>query len=109
MHELAIAQDVVDTVLDRIPDAPIAEVRLTVGKLSGISADALRFCFELVTADTVLDGAQLLIEEPAGAARCDTCGCEFGLDHLILLCACGSANVHILSGDQLLINSVKVA
>jgi hydrogenase nickel incorporation protein HypA/HybF len=109
MHELAIAQDVVDTVLDRMPDAPIAEVRLTVGKLSGIAADALRFCFELVTSDTVLDGATLVIDEPAGAARCQTCGSEFRLDSLILLCACGSANVHILSGDQLLINSVRVA
>ena len=109
MHELAIAQDMVDAVLDRLPDAPIAEVRLTVGQLSGIAADALRFCFELVTADTALEGAHLFIDEPAGAARCDACGAEFRLEHLILLCACGSANVHIVSGDQLLINSVKVA
>lgn len=109
MHELAIAQNVLDSVLDRMPDAAVVEVRLTVGKLSGISADALRFCFELVTSDTVLEGARLSIDEPAGAAHCETCGCEFRLEHLIPLCACGSANVRIVSGDQLLINSVKVA
>ncbi|MEP6598921.1 MAG: hydrogenase maturation nickel metallochaperone HypA [Actinomycetota bacterium] len=109
MHELAIAESVVDAVVDRLPDARITCVALQVGKLSGIAPDALRFCFELITADTALDGAALEISEPAGVAHCDSCETEFVLDSPILLCACGSAEVHVISGDQLLISSVKVA
>jgi len=109
MHELAIAQSVVDAVAQRLPEARITCVALEVGKLSGIAPDALRFCFELVTSDTTLDGAALEITEPAGLARCEACHTEFALDRLILLCECGSADVHVVSGDQLLITSVKVA
>jgi hydrogenase nickel incorporation protein HypA/HybF len=109
MHELAIAQSVVDAVLEKLPDATISSVALQVGKLSGIAPDALRFCFELVTAETGLAGASLEISQPDGLARCGACRADFALNNLILLCACGSADVSILSGDQLLISSVKVA
>jgi hydrogenase nickel incorporation protein HypA/HybF len=109
MHELSLAQSVVDAVLERLPDAVISSVVLQVGKLSGIAPDALRFCFELVTVDTALSGAVLEISQPDGLARCQDCQEDFELDSLILLCACGSADVQIVSGDQLLISSVKVA
>jgi hydrogenase nickel incorporation protein HypA/HybF len=102
MHELAIAQSVVDAVLDRLPENRVTRVVLQVGKLSGVEPDALRFCFELA-------GAELEIVEPAGLAWCETCRTEFGLSRPILLCACGSADVRVISGDQLLISSVKVA
>lgn len=109
MHELAIAESVVDAVLDRLPDKRITHIALQVGRLSGIAPDALRFCFELATADTALDGAALEITEPPGSAHCDACEADFALDTPILLCACGSAEVRVVSGDQLLISSVKVA
>lgn len=109
MHELAVAQSVVDAVVDKLPDARVTEICLAVGKLSGIAPDALRFCFDLITADTHLDGAALDISEPAGQAHCGSCRSDFGLDNLILLCECGSADVQVIGGDQLLIRSVKVA
>lgn len=109
MHELAVAQSVVDAVLGRLPDARISCVALQVGKLSGIAPDALRFCFELVTADTALDGATLEISEPSGMAHCRDCEADFPLVGPILLCDCGSADVRVVSGDQLLISSVRAA
>jgi hydrogenase nickel incorporation protein HypA/HybF len=109
MHELSIAQSVVDAVLERLPDAVVSSVVLQVGKLSGIAPDALRFCFELVAADTPLAGAVLQISQPDGLARCQACQQNFETNSLILLCACGSADVQILSGNQLLISSVRVA
>ncbi len=64
MHELSITQSVVDAVLEKLPDQPIAVVSLEIGTLSGIEPDALRFCFELVTAGTTLQGAELQISRP---------------------------------------------
>jgi len=50
MHELAITQGVVEAVTERTGRAPVTSVRLRVGRLSGVVPDAMRFCFELVTA-----------------------------------------------------------
>lgn len=109
MHELAITQSVVDAVLAKLPDERITLVSLDIGTLSGIEPDALRFCFELVTAGTALDGAALEIARPRGRAHCRRCAADFDLDTAILLCACGSADVEVQSGRELTIRSVRVA
>lgn len=109
MHELAITQSIVDAVTERTDGARVATVRLEIGKLSGVVVDSVRFCFDLVAAGTALDGAALDIAEPAGEAHCRSCAMTFPTSDLILLCACGSADVQLLRGDQLLIKSVEVA
>lgn len=109
MHELAITQGVVDAVTARTGEAPVATVRLRVGRLSGVIPDAVRFCFDLVTEATPLAGARLEIEEPDGHARCRSCGDEFALPDLILLCPCGSADVEVTAGRELAVASVEVA
>mgnify|MGYP001223022997 CR=1 FL=1 len=109
MHELAIIEGVVDTVTERIGDAPISSVRLEIGALSGVVDDSLQFCFELATEGTSLQGASLEITHIAGRCRCRACGSEFSPDGLILLCRCGSADAEVLSGQELSIASVKVA
>ncbi len=109
MHELAITQSVVDAVLEKLPEERVTRVSLTIGMLSGIEPDAVRFCFELVTAGTGLQGADLEIARPVGRAHCRRCDTDFTLDTLILLCGCGSADVHVESGQELSIRSVQVA
>jgi hydrogenase nickel incorporation protein HypA/HybF len=109
VHELSITQSVVDAVLDHVRDARIVAVHLRVGRLSGVVPDAMRFCFEAVTEGTPLDGARLEIEEPSGAAHCRSCGADFDVDDLILLCACGSADVEVTAGRDLTVASVEVA
>jgi hydrogenase nickel incorporation protein HypA/HybF len=109
MHELAVTQSVVDAVVQRTGEQRVLEVRLRVGRLSGVVPDSLRFCFDLVTEGTPLHGATLDIEEPEGRASCRRCGSTFALFELILLCPCGSADVDVLTGTELAIRSVEVA
>lgn len=109
MHELAIAESVVSTVLERTADRPVSVVRLRIGRLAGVVPDALTFCFELATAGTPIEGASLEIEEVGGQAHCRTCGEDFGLVDAFLLCECGSADVELLSGRELSVTSVEVA
>jgi hydrogenase nickel incorporation protein HypA/HybF len=63
VHELAIVEGVIDTVTERLPEAKITCVRLEIGALSGVVADALRFSFGLATEGTSLQGADLEITE----------------------------------------------
>jgi hydrogenase nickel incorporation protein HypA/HybF len=109
VHELGITQNVVDAVTQRTGSAPVVSVRLRVGRLAGVVPDAMRFCFDLVTAGTPLAGAALEIEQPEGRGRCRACGTEFVLADLILLCDCGSADVEVLAGRELAVVSVALA
>lgn len=108
MHELAITQSVVDAVLAKTGDRLVTTVRVKVGRLAGVVPDAMRFCFDLVTAGTTLEGAELEIDQPPGEAHCRACGDDFRLTDLILLCPCGSADVQVTTGRELLVSSVEV-
>jgi hydrogenase nickel incorporation protein HypA/HybF len=109
MHELAIAEGIVDQVTTRLPDARVCCVRLEIGALSGVVPDALRFCFDLATEGTGLAGARLEIAEPTARCRCRTCAAEFDTDDPLPLCPCGSADLAVLSGQELKIASVQVS
>ncbi|HEY6422004.1 MAG TPA: hydrogenase maturation nickel metallochaperone HypA [Pseudonocardiaceae bacterium] len=108
MHEMAITQSVVHAVCEKMGDAQVRRVCLEIGTLSGVVADSIRFCFEVVTAGTTLEGASLEIVQPSGQARCRDCGAEFTLNDLLMLCACGSANRELLAGEELRIREVEV-
>jgi hydrogenase nickel incorporation protein HypA/HybF len=109
VHELAITESLVAAVTERLPDQRISCVRLEIGALSGVVADSVRFCFDLVTEGTTLAGARLEIDEPAGLCHCRSCGADFEPDWPVAVCACGSADVSVLSGQQLKITSVQLA
>jgi hydrogenase nickel incorporation protein HypA/HybF len=109
MHELSLTESLIDAVLDRTGDRQVTLVNLRIGTLSGVLPDAMRFCFEVASAGTTLAGAQLIIDEPRGRARCRDCQRDFPLDDLILLCPCGSADVEVLGGRELTVTSVEVA
>jgi hydrogenase nickel incorporation protein HypA/HybF len=109
MHELAIAESVIDAVMTRTGAAPINTIRLEVGQLAGVTTDSLRFCFDLATDGTPLHGATLDISEPAGQAQCNSCAARFAVRDLILLCPCGSADVAVIAGQELRILSVEVS
>ncbi|MBV8931267.1 MAG: hydrogenase maturation nickel metallochaperone HypA [Kutzneria sp.] len=108
MHELAITQSIVEAVVDRLGEARIASVRLEIGTLSGVVPDSVRFCFDLVTEGTTLAGARLEIDQPGGRARCRSCAEEFSSDYPIMLCACGSADLDVIAGQELTITAVEV-
>jgi hydrogenase nickel incorporation protein HypA/HybF len=108
VHEMAITQSVVHAVCERMGDAPVRRVCLEIGTLSGVVADSVRFCFDLITEGTTLEGASLEIVQPSGKARCRDCGVDFALDDLLMLCACGSANRELLAGEELRIREVEV-
>ena len=108
MHEMAITESVVQAICERMGDAPVRRVCLEIGTLSGVVADSVRFCFDLVSEGTTLEGASLEIVQPTGKARCRDCGTEFALDDLLELCPCGSANRELLAGEELRIREVEV-
>ena len=108
MHELAITESLVAAVADQVGDQRVSQVTLRVGRLSGVVADSVLFCFDLCTQGTSLQGATLEIVDVPGRARCRSCRSELDLPDLIPLCECGSADVEIVGGQELVIQKVEV-
>ncbi|HEY6531288.1 MAG TPA: hydrogenase maturation nickel metallochaperone HypA [Acidimicrobiales bacterium] len=109
VHEMAITQSVIEAVAERSGGRPVTRVTLVIGTLSGVVADSVRFCFDLATSGTALEGATLEIVEVRGRARCRDCGDEVELPDFLALCTCGSADLEILAGEELTVASAEVA
>jgi len=108
MHELSIAQSVVDAVCERAAGRSVHSVRLRVGALTAVVPEAMRFCFDLAVEGTAAEGARLDIEHRPGIARCRSCGSVVELADPILLCPCGSADLEVTAGRELQIVSMEV-
>lgn len=109
MHELAITESVIAAVAERVGASKVTRVQLEIGRLSGVVPDSVRFCFDICAAGTVLDGAALDIVETPGRAQCGDCWAQVEVDDLLDVCACGSANLKLESGQELRITEVEVA
>ncbi len=110
MHELALAEGVVDAVSDHVGGARVVRVVLEIGELTCVEPEAMRFCFEACARGTVLEGAALEIVEVAARASCRACGApDVHPDARIPLCPCGSADLDLLDGRQLRVRAVEVS
>jgi hydrogenase nickel incorporation protein HypA/HybF len=110
VHELAIAESMVDAIRARIGSRRVRRVQVDVGRLSCVEPEAIRFCFDLCARGTTVEGASLEINDVPGRGRCSECGAaDLELTGPLPLCRCGSACVEILDGTQLRIRAVEVA
>src|SRR6201996_686586 len=108
MHELGITRNIVAIVREAAARRRVRRVTLEIGKLSGVMASAIAFCFDEVARGTALDGAVLDIREIDGRARCDACHTEFATDTLFTPCPCGSRQVTRLRGEEMNIKSMEI-
>ncbi len=110
MHELSIATDMVRMIVGAL-EGPrrLSAVNITVGPLSGVSADALRFCFGEVASESGLGEPELRIDEPAARLVCRECGAGYEARDFYDGCpSCGSLMRRITSGDELCVDSVEL-
>jgi hydrogenase nickel incorporation protein HypA/HybF len=109
MHELSIASSIVDVAVRHARGRPVARVEVTVGHLRQVVPSALSFAFELVAQGTPLEGAELVLNVVPATVRCRACGEESALDDWPLLCrSCDSADVAVIGGEELLVESLDV-
>lgn len=108
MHELAIAQEIVELVAERASGARVTRVVLEIGKLAAVLPDAVRFCFDLCVEGTVLEGASLVIIETPGRARCRACSADVCLERPFGRCECGGSDLEWLTGEELKVKNFEV-
>lgn len=113
MHEVSLALEVLDHLAHNVnKQGPLRIVRVTlrVGALSGVDSGALRFALEGLAAGTLIEGAQLEIEDVAGSAWCEVCASRQPIDFRLSPCpGCGHYPLSLPEGTELVIQSVDIA
>jgi hydrogenase nickel incorporation protein HypA/HybF len=113
MHEMGIAQQLVTIALDAIPDdienPRVEKMNLRIGKLAAVVVHSLSFCLEVLTRDTPLEGAELIIDEVPVCLHCESCNHEWQTDTPAFGCpACKTGQVTMMSGREIEISSIEV-
>ena len=113
MHELTLAAQVLDIVEQALGDDSTAHVhtlRLSVPALAGVEVGALRFALDALAPGTALEGARIVIDEPASRARCSACAAEVPLRDRLAPCpACGSGPLRVTGGTAMQVQELWVA
>ncbi len=108
MHELGLAQMIVDTAIAHSQGARVRRVTVAIGQLSAVMPDAIQFCFDTCCQGTIAEGAALEIVEIPGLARCRQCGAEFAIDQPFGICDCGSTDLEFLQGHELTLKQLEL-
>ncbi len=109
MHELSIAGSVVEIASRQANGRRVTKVRMKVGHLRQVVPSALAFSFELVAEGTPAEGAELEMEEVPATGRCRACAEESRFGGFPLQCdSCGGFDLEILSGEELLVESLEL-
>lgn len=112
MHELSVADSIVDIIKQNVSKEQLSSVRsvfLKVGTFSGIVSDSLEFAYQAITASTDLERSALVIERIPFVVRCKTCNEDSEGEEGISICSlCGSIDTTIISGKELQIKEIEL-
>jgi hydrogenase nickel incorporation protein HypA/HybF len=105
MHEISLIQSIIEIIMAEMPKHNITKVEtitLKIGKMRQVVPDALLFGFHILSKDTPLEGANLIIEDVPTKGCCKVCGQDFAIENWLSNCpGCGKANYDIISGKEL--------
>ena len=109
MHELSIADSLVEIVSRHAQGRRVERVELKLGHLRQVVPSALGFAFELLAAGTCVEGAELTVHDVAPAGLCRACGAESTMRDFPLRCsACGGLDLELIAGEELTVEALEL-
>lgn len=111
MHEVSIAQSLLDTALATAAQhgaKRIATIRLRIGGLRQVVEESLRQAFDILSEGTIAQGSTVQIEWVPSVWRCAECGCVQDIESADDVCPCGSREHTFEGNDDLLLISLDL-
>jgi hydrogenase nickel incorporation protein HypA/HybF len=111
VHELSLCGAIAEIAQRRSEGRSIQVIHLRVGELRQVVPETLAFCWEMVTAQTDLEGSALAIDRIPATVRCHECEHTGPLGQVISLAcpACAGIDVEVLAGEEFDITAMDLA
>jgi len=106
VHELSYAQALVENLLPIIEKngaKKVSKVVVEVGELLLINPEQLKFCYEALTKDTILEGSELEVVKVEPKLVCESCGKNY--TGLMRFCECRDI-LNVERGDEFVLKKV---
>jgi len=113
--------DIINAVLDELKGHDVHEVEelvIVIGDMTNLGEDQMSFAFEVMTKDTILSAAKLIIEHEPVRLLCKECGHDGapniikseGYDHSVPVLSCPKCNgpVKVTEGMSCRIRSIRI-
>jgi hydrogenase nickel incorporation protein HypA/HybF len=110
MHELALSESVVRTVLDAVAGASqrVRKIGLEVGALSAVNVSSLEFCMQVVLEQNGMARTQVEIVEVPARVEC-ACGRTYEPADMFSPCPeCDGFDRQVVAGNDLTVEYVEV-
>ena len=113
MHELSVAHSLLSVALRHAEAAGatrITGLNIVIGELASIVDDSLQFYWDIISKDTIAEGAQLRFRRTPGRLRCLTCETVFDItDRYDFACpTCGGDRTLVAGGEEFQLESIDV-
>ncbi|MEU8246664.1 hydrogenase maturation nickel metallochaperone HypA [Nonomuraea sp. NPDC048916] len=108
MHELGMCEGLVELIRQQAGDRGVTGARVRVGTRHAVVGEAFDQAFALAAAGTPAEDAVLDLVVTPLTVTCRDCGSRTeSLDVLAVCPVCGSADVELSGGDELVLESVS--
>ncbi len=112
MHELAVTESILAITLKHAEQAAaqkVTDIYLVIGQLSSIVDDSVQFYWDMISENTLAQGARLHFNRIAARMKCMSCGQEFEMERRLEPCpACQSYSLQVIAGEEFYVDSIEV-
>lgn len=112
MHELPITESILRIALKHAESAGanrITDIHLVIGDLASIIDDSVSFYWDILSKDTIAEGATLNFRRIKAELLCLECDQRFQPDGKFFDCpSCAGNSVKVVAGDEFSVEAIEV-
>lgn len=112
MHEMAVTEDIMRIVTEHAEKSGathVTAINLVIGELASFVDDSIQFYFDLLSPNTVAEGAKLNFHRIKTRFRCRKCGQEFEPENRNWMCPhCEAMGGDVIAGKEFYVESIEI-
>jgi hydrogenase nickel incorporation protein HypA/HybF len=112
MHELAVTESILEITLRHAEEAgaaSVTDIHLVLGELASIVDDSVQFYWDMISKDTLAEGATLHFRRIRAEMECTDCGARYFPGEGQLRCpACKDGRVRVIAGEEFRLEAIEV-
>jgi len=112
MHELPVTESILEISLRHARQAEarrITDLYLVIGQLASIVDDSVQFYWDIISKDTLAEGAKLHFRRLETEMRCLDCNLNYKPAAFDMACpSCGGSNIKVVAGEEFFLESIDV-